>query len=723
MDRLGAGGMGTVFLGQAESGRLVAIKVVHQQLADDYEFQIRFRQEVAAARRVSGAYTAPVVDADPDADRPWMATLYVPGRTLRAQVEELGPLSGAELRRLAVGLVEALRDMHQVGVIHRDLKPDNVLLTEDGPRVIDFGISRATDHHTLTVTGRILGTPPYMSPEQLSAPHRVQASSDVFSLGAVLAYATCGRGPFDAENHYLTAYQVIHEPPDIAQLSGSIREIVQWCLAKDPDERPRPADLLEAFRRAPESEWGARPAQHVHRRGGPRTPAAAPVAPVAARRRRWRNPALVATGAVLVAAGSYLGLRHGSDPDASRPTAGGTSSPDTARQRPTAQQMRGGPQYQAVYGGSSTGFSAYADAPGRRPPGWQAWTSTAQAGPCVHADGSLLCVATDRDENPQVTRLGAADGKVVWSRPAPVEGDEAPVVLDDLVIASSEGGLRAFRLSDGSPQWSLRLGATVRRLTADSERVYGTTSNGTLIAVDTAEGKEAWRRRIPTAMSNPVARVADSVVHVLGSSKTPPTANRADQLTLLRASSGEVVKRVRLERPCDYWSLALTTSRDQGYSYLCQPDMELAESPGLLETRVHVPEPEGPAFTRQFPDQGLVLSYTQSNGQLYVVRSTSPHGIVLAELDTEGVTQWHAPLGVACDAGAPAPVVVTGELAYIVCGPKGLVVDLNARKVVKRFTVDGGSELGATEYPDFLVAGGIVFARHGTGWTSVDPFA
>lgn len=720
MDRLGAGGMGTVFLGQAESGRLVAIKVVHQQLADDYEFQIRFRQEVAAARRVSGAYTAPVVDADPDAEQPWMATLYVPGRTLRAQVEELGPLSGAELRRLAVGLVEALRDMHQVGVIHRDLKPDNVLLTEDGPRVIDFGISRATDHHTLTVTGRILGTPPYMSPEQLSAPHRVQASSDVFSLGAVLAYATCGRGPFDAENHYLTAYQVVHEPPDIAQLSGSIREIVQWCLAKDPDERPRPADLLEAFRRAPESEWGARPARHADRRVGARTPAAAPGA---VRRRRWRIAALVATGAVLVAAGTYLGLREGSDPDASRPTAGGTSSPDTARQGPTAQQMRGGPQYQAVYGGSSTGFSAYADAPGRRPPGWQAWTSAAQAGPCVYADGSLLCVATDGDETPQVTRLGAADGKAVWSRPAPVKGDEAPVVLDDLVIASSEGGLRAFRLSDGSPQWSLPLGATVRRLTADGERVYGTTSNGTLIAVDPAEGKEAWRRRIPTAMSNPVVRVADSVVHVLGSSKPPPAAARADQLTLLRAAGGEVVRQVRLERPCDHWSLAVATSPDRGYSYLCQPDTQLTESPGLLEARVHVPGPEGPAFSRQFPDQGLVLSYTRSNGQLYVVRSESPHGIVLAELDTEGVTQWHAPLGVACDAGAPAPVVVTGELAYLACGPKGVVVDLNARKVVQRFTVDGGSELGTTAYPDFLVAGGIVFARHGTGWTSVDPFA
>lgn len=165
LDRLGSGGMGTVYLAQGgESGRMVAVKVVHQQLADDMEFRIRFRQEVAAARRVSGAFTTPVVDADPEAERPWMATLYTPGRSLRAVVRDEGPLTDTGLRQLAVGLVEALRDIHRVGVIHRDLKPDNVLLTGDGPRVIDFGISRAPDHQTLTVTGRILGTLPTCLP-------------------------------------------------------------------------------------------------------------------------------------------------------------------------------------------------------------------------------------------------------------------------------------------------------------------------------------------------------------------------------------------------------------------------------------------------------------------------------------------------------------------------------------------------------------------------------
>jgi serine/threonine protein kinase len=184
--------MGTVYLARSESGRQVAVKVVHRQFAEDAEFRVRFRQEVTAARRVSGAFTAPVVDADPEAVVPWMAAAFVLGRTLRVRVREDGPMVGSELRRLIVGLVEALADLHTVQVIHRDLKPDNVLLTEDGPRVIDFGISRAAGQQTMTVTGRVLGTPPYMSPEQFGKSRRVTAASDVFSLGSVLVFAVTG---------------------------------------------------------------------------------------------------------------------------------------------------------------------------------------------------------------------------------------------------------------------------------------------------------------------------------------------------------------------------------------------------------------------------------------------------------------------------------------------------------------------------------------------------
>ncbi|MFG2752452.1 protein kinase domain-containing protein [Streptomyces xanthophaeus] len=255
--RLGSGGMGTVYSGRAASGRLVAVKLVHQQFADDPEFRTRFRQEVAAARRVSGAFTAAVVDADPDAERPWMATQLVPGRTLGARVKAEGPLRGNALRVLALGLVEALRELHTTGVIHRDLKPDNVMLTDDGPRVIDFGISRAAGQQTLTSTGQILGTPPYMSPEQLSAPARVRASSDVFSLGSVLVFAATGRGPFDADSHYMTAYRVVSEAPDLGALADPLRAVVGACLAKEAGARPGPDELLAALAQIPAADWQA----------------------------------------------------------------------------------------------------------------------------------------------------------------------------------------------------------------------------------------------------------------------------------------------------------------------------------------------------------------------------------------------------------------------------------------------------------------------------------
>lgn len=251
--RLGSGGMGVVYLGRSASGRQVAVKVVHAQYAQDQEFRTRFKQEVAAARRVSGAFTAPVVDADPDAEQPWMATLYVPGRTLSDIVAKDGPLRGRELRVLALGLVEALRDVHRAGVVHRDLKPSNVLVAEDGPRVIDFGISYAVDNQALTVTGRLIGTPPFMSPEQFAAPREVTAASDIFSLGSLLVYAATGNRPFDADSPYMTGYQVMYEAPALDGVTEPLRSIAERCLAKDPAARPELTELHRMLRTLPDS--------------------------------------------------------------------------------------------------------------------------------------------------------------------------------------------------------------------------------------------------------------------------------------------------------------------------------------------------------------------------------------------------------------------------------------------------------------------------------------
>ncbi|WP_079169656.1 serine/threonine-protein kinase [Streptomyces sp. CC77] len=256
---LGSGGMGVVRLAVSGSGLRLAVKVVHREHAADPEFRARFRQEVSAARRVSGAFTAPVVDADPDADRPWMATLFIEGPTLSERVKRNGPLAAAELRRVGAGLAEALRDIHRVGVVHRDLKPSNVLLASDGPRVIDFGISRPADSDVRTETGKLIGSPPFMAPEQFQRPREVGPAADVFAMGAVLVHAATGRGPFDSNSPYIVAYQVVHNEPDLAGVPDELAPVLLRCLAKDPEERPTPEELMTALR-LPE-EHGRVPAQ------------------------------------------------------------------------------------------------------------------------------------------------------------------------------------------------------------------------------------------------------------------------------------------------------------------------------------------------------------------------------------------------------------------------------------------------------------------------------
>ncbi|GGV16381.1 hypothetical protein GCM10010182_41530 [Actinomadura cremea] len=264
LGRLGAGGMGRVFLGRARSGRTVAVKFVHAGLAGDAEFRRRFRREVDAARRVSGPWTAPVLDADTDADAPWVATAYVAGPTLQETVDGLyGPLPEGTVRALAAGLAEALREVHGSGLVHRDLKPSNVLLTLDGPRVIDFGIARAGDATAVTRSGAVVGTPGFMPPEQVRG-ERVTPAGDVFSLGAVLAFAATGRQPFDTGEGGTAAllYRVVHEPPDLGGMTGGLRELAERCLAKDPGERPSPEEIAAAVE-APDGSGAWLPAEVV----------------------------------------------------------------------------------------------------------------------------------------------------------------------------------------------------------------------------------------------------------------------------------------------------------------------------------------------------------------------------------------------------------------------------------------------------------------------------
>lgn len=246
---LGQGGMGRVLLAAGPDGRLVAVKQVLAHYADDEGFRARFRREVAASRKVSGAYTAAVMDADADAPTPWLASVFVAGPSLGAVVKAVGALPEDVVRRLAAGLVSALAEIHRAGLVHRDLKPDNVLLAEDGVRVIDLGIARATGPGAegdtgLTRTGWVVGSPAYMSPEQAESKELTPAS-DVFSLGSVLAMAVTGRSPFAGSSTLRTLYDVVHAEPDLSAVPEGLRGIVASCLAKDPADRPSPARLRE----------------------------------------------------------------------------------------------------------------------------------------------------------------------------------------------------------------------------------------------------------------------------------------------------------------------------------------------------------------------------------------------------------------------------------------------------------------------------------------------
>ncbi|TYB45503.1 serine/threonine-protein kinase [Actinomadura chibensis] len=240
---LGEGGMGRVYAGRARDGRPVAIKAIRAELARDEEFRARFRREAESAKRVPPYATAEVLAADPDAPVPYLVTEYIDGPTLHALVADGGPLRGAELHQLAVAVATALKGVHGAGIMHRDLKPGNVLLSRFGPRVIDFGIARTPDATRMTGKGQAVGTPSYMAPEQLRNDPR--PASDVFAWGGVIVFAATGRRPFDGDTLQRMVGQIMNEEPDLGGLPGSLRAAVAAAMRKDPDARPTAARLLE----------------------------------------------------------------------------------------------------------------------------------------------------------------------------------------------------------------------------------------------------------------------------------------------------------------------------------------------------------------------------------------------------------------------------------------------------------------------------------------------
>ncbi|WOT36927.1 protein kinase domain-containing protein [Streptomyces coeruleorubidus] len=548
-DRLGSGGMGVVYLARSASGRRLAIKLVHGQYADDDEFRTRFRREVAAARQVSGAFTAPVVDAGADAPRPWMATLYIPGADLGTHVREHGPLPLPRLRELAAGLAEALRDIHRAGVVHRDLKPANVMLADDGPRVIDFGISRAAEFaasDALTQTGRVMGTPPFMSPEQFASPQDVGPAADIFSLGSVLTYAATRRGPFDSPSPYETALRVVEGEPDLTGVPDELLPFIRSCLEKHQKSRPAADDLFTLLRGGatpgtapprPVRPWpGTRPTEpavaawpeapatdrgeaplHLpaepdtereedrrHRPGKPpteqrgpaRDPAGTPAPEAGRTRRRRRHGLLLITAAAAVALAALvtttLTLTRDRDRDrAPSPTAEPADLPEGWK--PWATAAKAAPGSDRVLGGADTSL-----------------------GGCAAVGTSLVCAGADL----MATRFALADGRNTWSRPVDRTPDGASG-NEGALIGTGDGRVYGYEADDQNSADSIRTTYTVNALAADTGKVLWRT--------DTGAGETAT---VPDSAQGAATAVPEGVVTFYGA--------QGDQYALLDAETGDV---------------------------------------------------------------------------------------------------------------------------------------------------------------------------------------
>ncbi|MEU7484895.1 serine/threonine-protein kinase [Streptomyces sp. NPDC042319] len=554
---LGSGGMGVVHLARSASGLRLAVKVVHGEFAQDPEFRGRFRQEVAAARRVSGAFTAPVVDADPDSERPWMATLYIPGPTLSSHVKRNGPLALDEVRKLGAGLAEALRDIHRAGVVHRDLKPSNVLLAPDGPKVIDFGISRPSDSEMRTETGKLIGTPPFMAPEQFQRPREVGPAADVFALGSVLVHAATGSGPFDSESPYLVAYQVVHDEADLAGVPEELAPLLRSCLAKDPADRPTPSQLMTRLRvdlptelnldplhEPPAAALATGPFSGPGSLYGPESllepdstldapePVAAAAVPEAA---VPEARAAVPDGALRIPAqrapSEAVPTHVRARPPVTPPPADAspaTGSPAPRRPRrwavwaAVAAVVVGGggflgvrallpadaPEVKAGATGTAEPFHPWRTALLERPPGHAAempfCSFTPRTAPsAAKAAPALFCAQRDV----RAARLEPEHGAVTWRLPAGPAADTdlppaAPVFSGGLLYALSADGKRLDAFDPaadgkGARRWTKDVSAYRGQVAVVGDAVLLTAADGTVTALDSRTHEERWSRAFP----------------------------------------------------------------------------------------------------------------------------------------------------------------------------------------------------------------------------------
>ncbi|MFE5486578.1 protein kinase [Streptomyces sp. NPDC056527] len=554
--RLGAGGMGEVHLASradeptADPHRMVAVKTVREDLEVDGDFRTRFRREITAARAVNSPYAALLVDADADAAVPWLATEYVPGPSLAEAVTRAGALPVDAVTALGAALARALGSVHGSKVLHRDLKPANVLLGADGPKLIDFGIAHAFEATALTSTGLVVGSPGFMSPEHLIGSRAVVPASDVFCLGAVLAFAASGRGPFHDEEMASVVFRISRADAELEGVPTELRPVVERCLRLDPAERPSAAELVEllgaevpaAFpwpggvlsllaeygdsaRRIGEAAASGAGVADLPTIGPvvPYSPTAAGYRPTAeaprSRRRPWGR---IVAGAVAVAVLTTVGVviadrtdgRTGSTGGAAGPSATPTTGSGTGTRQPTTLS-----QVVLPYGGEGhTGdFGKAATDRGSRPAGWSPWSAEVDEGmdACALSPEVLVCTGSGG----AALGLSAADGKKLWSAPGRGDGlrsaPQYPAVAGDKVHVTGPDGVVAYGLKDGeekgrvpSPgaEWAVKGTDLVDGV------LYSTFINvadertglATAVKLDDAGG-ELWRTKLDALPERPVA--------------------------------------------------------------------------------------------------------------------------------------------------------------------------------------------------------------------------
>ncbi|GGV36398.1 hypothetical protein GCM10010182_70660 [Actinomadura cremea] len=517
--RLGAGGMGVVYLARSPGARLAALKLIRREFADGAAFRERFRREVAAASRVSGLYTAPVLDSDADAPQPWFAAAYVPAPTLGEALASVGTLPENAVRALGAGLAEALQAVHGVGLVHRDLKPGNILLAEDGPKIIDFGIAKVTDATQLTGTGAVIGTLAYMAPEQIAESKDAGPAADVFSLAGVLVYAATGAKPFGERNSATVLYEVMYEEPCLDGVPASLRELLGACLAKEPAGRPSlesvlaaltPADSRALNSPALRQEVAAREAEATRVATEPVTPPPPPLrvdhteAGKVGRRRILGLAAAVAVAGIGAGTTGWAMTRGNPTPaepakPAPRATALAAAPPPTwtfSPPRPVTGTsivlVAGGV---VLWGGDDRMYGVDAGS-GRR-----LWTydkaNAAYSGNLARGSAFVVLGGVVGDfEDQTITLVDVRTGRTTeLPRPRGVSSSFVFGVVGDTVVVRSPGDVWALDLTSGEIRWHLSYEGPASGA-VDRTGVYLST-DASLAALDPVTGRERWVRTWP----------------------------------------------------------------------------------------------------------------------------------------------------------------------------------------------------------------------------------